>query len=197
MKFSLLITALFIIFSGCSEDFVPKPAGYFRIDFPKKEYRPYNADVPYFFEYPEYAIIRPDTVKKAEPYWINIDIPIFKASIYISFKAIKKNDSALTEDSRKLAYKHSIMADAINEKQYVDNENKVYGVLYDIKGNVASSIQFYLTDSVKNFLRGALYFNSSPNKDSLSPVIGFIRKDIDHLIQTLRWKEVAAGKRKK
>jgi len=179
-----------LIFSACGETYVPKPIGYFRIDLPKKEYRKYFQNAPYTFEYPVYSVVRPDTGKKTESYWVNIDFPKLNASIYISYKNIIKNDSALTEDSRNLAYKHTVMADAIDEKIYTDNTNKVYGVLYDIKGNVASSIQFYLTDSIKHFLRGALYFNSRPNKDSLAPVISFIRKDIDHFIESFRWTEL-------
>ena len=71
---------------------------------------------------------------------------------------------------------------------YEDKEKSVYGVLYEIKGNAASSVQFYATDSTKHFLRGALYFNTVPNKDSLAPAIQFVEEDIIHLIETLSWK---------
>ena len=45
--------------------------------------------------------------------------------------------------------------------------------MYDLKGNTASSLQFFVTDSTRNFLRGSLYFNAEPNKDSLAPVMDF------------------------
>jgi hypothetical protein len=45
-----------------------------------------------------------------------------------------------------------------------------------------------LTDSTRNFLRGALYFETEPNKDSLAPVIDFFKKDMDQIINTLKWK---------
>jgi gliding motility-associated lipoprotein GldD len=93
-----------------------------------------------------------------------------------------------TEDSRALAYKHTIKADAINETVYTNPGHRVYGILYDIKGNAASSLQFYLTDSVRHFLRGSLYFNVEPNKDSLAPVIAYFREDIVHLIESFEWK---------
>jgi len=93
------------------------------------------------------------------------------------------------EDSRKLAYQHSVKAEAINEKLVKRDTAKVFGLLYDIEGlNTASSVQFFLTDSTNHFLRGALYFNLVPRNDSLSPVIKFIKKDITHLIETFKWK---------
>jgi hypothetical protein len=45
-----------------------------------------------------------------------------------------------------------------------------------------------MTDTSKNFIRGALYFYASPNADSVKPVVDFIQTDIDHLISTFRWK---------
>jgi gliding motility-associated lipoprotein GldD len=67
---------------------------------------------------------------------------------------------------------------------------KVYGLIYDIEGNTASSLQFYVTDSTKHFIRGALYFNVRPNIDSVKIVLEFLKKDVLHLIQTLQWKNV-------
>ena len=92
------------------------------------------------------------------------------------------------EDSRKLAYKHSIKADAIGERFFQNDEHHVYGILYEIKGNAASPLQFAITDSTRHFLRGALYFNSIPNKDSLAPVIDFIKEDMMQLMETVSWK---------
>jgi len=189
-KSKYLFIFIVLLLISCNDDYIPKPLGYFRIDLPKKEYQNYTENAPYTFEYPKYAVVKHDSEKNAEPYWINIDFPQFNAKIYISYKNIEKNTAVFTEDSRNLAYKHTLKADAIEEKLYIDKTNKVYGVLYDIKGNAASSVQFYLTDSTKHFLRGALYFNSLPNKDSLAPVINFVRKDIDHMIETLRWKNI-------
>jgi gliding motility-associated lipoprotein GldD len=91
------------------------------------------------------------------------------------------------EDSRTLAYKHSIKADAINERIFVNPQKKVYGTIYLIDGNAASPVQFYLTDSAQNFLRGALYIREVPNIDSLRPVIDFLTPDVIRLIETTKW----------
>ena len=91
------------------------------------------------------------------------------------------------EQSRSLAYKHNNQADIISEQVYIDQKNNVYGMLYDYEGVTATSTQFYLTDSVENFFRGSLYFNTEIN-DSIIPINNFIKNDIRFLIETFRWK---------
>jgi len=188
--FRKIIFVLFLpaVLTGCKRTYVPKPDGYLRIDFPEKEYRLFDTAFPYSFEYPVYGSIIPDTDPNTEPYWVNIDFPDFNGQIHISYKPVRGDLDKFTEDSRTLAYKHSIKADAIRETVYADEEAGVYGLLYEIKGNAASSLQFYATDSNRNFLRGSLYFNVQPNKDSLAPVIAFFKDDIIHLIETVRWR---------
>jgi gliding motility-associated lipoprotein GldD len=179
---------LFLSLMCCKPHYTPKPAGYLRIDFPEKVYQIYNSSCPYTFEYPLYGKIVPDTSKIAEPCWVNIEFPQFAGKIHISYKPVKNNVNIYMEDSRTLAYKHTVKADAIRETLYNDENRKVYGLLYEIKGDAASSVQFYLTDSTRHFLRGSLYFNVQPNADSLAPVIDFFLEDIMHLIETLEWK---------
>ncbi len=178
-----------ILFTSCENNYAPKPKGYFRIGLPKKEYTVFDSVYPYKFEYPVYAKIVPDTDFMAEPFWINIDYPQFKAKIHISYKHIKNNLPDYIKDTRTLVNKHISKADAIDTKLFVNNKDKVYGITYDIKGiNTASPFQFFVTDSVTHFIRGALYFNIEPNNDSLSPVIDFIKNDIEYIINTLQWK---------
>jgi gliding motility-associated lipoprotein GldD len=186
---SILLFA--ILFVECKNQSIPKPRAYYRISFPEHSYHVLDKDFPYSFEIPDYTKISEDHAPNAEPYWINISYPAYKGQIHISHKFIHNNLAEILEDSRKLAYKHSIKADAIGEKLFVDSEKEIYGILYDIKGDAASSLQFFLTDSVRNFLRGSLYFNSIPNKDSLAPVISFVREDIIHLMETFEWKSIS------
>ncbi len=127
--------------------------------------------------------------RNAEPYWYNILFPSLNATIYLSYKPVHHNLQKFIEDSRTLVYKHTIKAEAINESLIRNDSSDVYGIFYDLKGNTASSLQFFVTDSTAHFLRGSLYFNAEPNKDSLAPVIRFIRQDVEHLINTLHWKQ--------
>lgn len=186
IRITVILTLLSFI--CCKRHNTPKPAGYLRIDFPEKAYHLYDSTCPFSFEYPVYGKITNDTSRIAEPCWINIEFPRFGGKIHISYKTVNKNLNTYIEDSRTLAYKHTVKADAISETLYSSEERKVYGLLYDIKGDAASNIQFYLTDSTKHFLRGSLYFNVQPNADSLAPVIDFFRDDIIHLVETLKWK---------
>lgn len=185
----ILIICILPAIAGCQRTYTPKPEGYLRIDFPDKEYRLSDTTYPYAFEYPVYSNIVPDTDIYSEPYWVNIDFPELNGKIHISYKRIRNNLDRFTEDSRTLAYKHTIKADAIRETVYANDSSHVFGILYEIKGNAASSLQFFVTDSTGNFLRGSLYFNVQPNKDSLAPVISFFRDDIIHLMETVRWNK--------
>ncbi|MBL7916008.1 MAG: gliding motility lipoprotein GldD [Bacteroidia bacterium] len=185
----LLIALSSISFSGCDEStYTPKPKGYFRIDLPEKKYRihaPQNC--PFEFEIPDYSVMMnyKDSVK--EPCWNYLNFPTLNGEIFLSYVPVQNDLQVLTENSRTLAYKHTVKADAINEA-IVETNTGVYGIIYDIGGNAASSVQFYATDSTKHFIRGALYFNVAPQPDSLAPVIRFLRRDIEHMLSTIRWK---------
>jgi len=128
-----------------------------------------------------------DTDRGAEPCWINIEFPDYKGNIHISYKKIDNNLNALIEDSYTLAYKHTVKAEAIVERLIKKPEHDVFGILYNIDGPAASSVQFFLTDSSRHYLRGALYFKTTINKDSLAPVIDFFREDIIHFIDSFKW----------
>lgn len=173
---------------GCTNHYTPLPRGYFRIELPPKEYQLLDSTFPYSFIYPSYSKVVPDGDSPSEPYWVNIVFHRFNSTIHVSYKAIDNNIDEVMEDSRKLAYKHAIKADAIGERFFQDDQRRVYGILYEIKGNAASPLQFAITDSSRHFLRGALYFNSIPNKDSLAPVIDFIKEDMMQLMESVSWK---------
>jgi gliding motility-associated lipoprotein GldD len=184
---SLILKLLAISAISCSGDYSPRPRGYFRIDFPERSYVQFEGDCPYRFMYPSYADINVDDSRIANPCWINIDFPEFGGRLHISYKEVDNNLVEYLEDARKLAFRHTVKADAIDESMFINNSDKVYGVLYEIKGNAASALQFYLTDSSRHFFRGALYFNVNPNKDSLAPVIDYFREDLLYLIETFNW----------
>ena len=164
-----------------------------KVEYPEKEYQKFESDAPFSFSYPRYAMVLPDTSPNAEPWWYNLVFPSFDGTIYLSYKYVRGNLPDYIEDSRTLAYKHSIKAEAIDESLISRPDVPLYGIIYDLKGNTASSLQFFLTDSSKHFLRGSLYFNTSPNKESLAPVIRFLRKDLEVLIESFEWKEKLNG----
>lgn len=186
----LVIVMIIMTFSaGCRESYTPKPESYFRIDFPEKEYIYYKSECNYSFDCPVYGKITPYQGQGDEPCWINIEFPGYKGKIHITYKTLHNDLNTHVEDIRTLAYKHSIKADDILEETFSFPEREVYGMIYDIKGNTASSMSFFVTDSTDNFLSGSLYFSVIPNKDSLAPVIGFFTEDIRHMIETFHWEK--------
>ncbi|MDE5420748.1 gliding motility lipoprotein GldD [Ancylomarina sp. DW003] len=184
---SILVVFAFLPMS-CREKAMPKPRGYFRIDFPEKKYDVWNKNYPFSFEYLHGTKVLKDKSRLAENYWLNVVYPEYNATLHLSYKEVSENLEKYLEDSHKLVYKHAIKADAIDEKNYIDKQNNIYGLVYRIQGNAASAIQFIATDSSKHFLRGSLYFNNHPNPDSLAPVVQFIDQDIVRLMESLKWK---------
>jgi len=177
------------LFPACSGTDTPKPRGYFRIDLPEKQYRIFDSIYPFKAEIPVYASVMKDLNSPGEPNWININFPLFRAKVHISYKAVHSNVFEYIEDTRALALKHIPKADAIHQSAVNYPEKQVYGGIFDIEGsNAASTYQFYLTDSTRHFIRGALYFSTTPNNDSLAPVLAFIREDINRFIQSFEWK---------
>lgn len=182
--------ALIMLMASCDSEYYPKPRGYFRIDLPEKNYTRFDSIYPYSFEFPVYSKLSPDTDPHAELYWINISFPQFKGTLHLSYKRINGNLNNYLEDTRTMVMKHIPKASAIENKAYENAAHRVYGLTYTISGVAAASpYQFYLTDSTRHFLRGALYFNTVPNNDSLAPVIEFLKEDINHLIETFEWTE--------
>ncbi|MCL3778970.1 gliding motility lipoprotein GldD [Prolixibacteraceae bacterium JC049] len=188
MRWIVLCVASFMVLLGCKENYTPKPRGYFRIGFPEKEYNRLHGDWPYSFDIATYSKAVENKGALAQKNEINIVVPANRAKIHISYKELDNNLGKLTEECRTLAYKHSVKASSIEEKVFVNPDKKVYGTIYKIRGNAASPYQFYLTDSTKHFLRGALYIKEVPNYDSLRPVITFLEKDVVRLIESTSWK---------
>jgi len=210
---SVLFCIMFVIAtSSCNSSYTPRPRGFFKIDFPAHAYQVFDKPgFPYRFEYPVYAKIVQDSTffdeQPENPYWLNIEFPQFQGKIYVSYIEIggksrfkvrdikgKYVDSVgtntfdnLIKSSYALTYKHSYKASSIEDSLFT-TPNKVDGIYFKIGGNAATANQFLVTDSVKHFLRGALYFDATPNADSLGIVNRFLQQDMKHLINTLTWK---------
>lgn len=188
-RIHILVIVLFAF--GCSSEFMPKPKGYNRIILPEHEYAALPDSLPYSFEYSKHAKILRDSSWIAEPYWIDLYYPEFEASIQVSYKPVKKDIDLLKEylaTAYKLTSKHQVKAYAIDEAIMKTDLDKTV-VLAKLSGEVPSQYQFFTTDSIDHFLRGALYFNTATQNDSLAPVIEYVRDDIMQMLNTLEWRE--------
>ncbi len=211
-KKSLSFLVPVLLFVACNSSYTSKKTGYFKIELPEKKYVLFNEPgIPYSFEYPAYAtIVKDSTYFDANPendFWRNIDFKKLNAKIFLSYKSVGgktlykiKMPSGVYKDSIGFNVYDKMINDAFNLTNKNDDVatskkdslfitvNNVTGLLFKLGGNAATQRQFFMTDTTKNFIRGALYFYASPNADSVKPVVDFIQKDIDHLISTFRWK---------
>jgi gliding motility-associated lipoprotein GldD len=193
IKYILFATIFLYLIISCNSSYTPKPIGYYAISFPKKVYQVFDKPgYPYTFEYPVYANIVKDSTFFGEntenPWWININFPEFSGRIYVSYKEIGKNKfDTLIKHAYTLTGKHSSKAYSIDDS-LISTPNRVHGVFFSVGGDVATANQFFLTDSTKHFLRGALYFDATPNADSLGIVNQFLLEDMKHIVNTFKWR---------
>jgi len=186
---SWLFSILFFV--SCSEDYLPKPKGYNKIDLPPHEYQVLAEEHPYVFEHSKSSVIKKDVSYIAEPHWIDVYYPCFDAYIQLTYKRIEgkfKNFEEHIDDSHKLAGKHNIKAYSIDEG-LLRTPNGYTATIFELTGEVPSQFQFYVTDSTKNFLRGAIYFKTSTKNDSLAPVIEYLKYDAMKIVNSLEWTE--------
>ena len=184
---TLILGAIFFVLNEPAA--IPKPQGFFRIDLPEHDYQRYESECPLTFDLSKAA--------KAELFrdrlsvdscWFNIYYPRLNARVHCSYMQVNGRLDALIEDAYGFAAKHEMKASALRRTMISDSLRDVHGIIYDIEGDAASNVQFFLTDSTNHFLRGALYFFNPPNPDSIAPVLQFVRDDIDRIAQTLEWR---------
>ncbi len=192
MRITFLMGVVFLL--GCNQEYLPKPKGYNRIELPEPTYQLLPDTLPYQFEYSSHAKVYRDSSWISERYWVDLYYPYFDANVQITYKPIL--DKAISDeylnDSYRLTSKHNIKAYAIEEKILVLKSGNVASVT-ELEGEVPSQFQFHITDSTRHFLRGALYFKMAQKNDSLAPAIEFIKNDIVHLLNTLRWTDDFSG----
>jgi gliding motility-associated lipoprotein GldD len=169
--------------SSCKDDLIPKPSSYLRLDYPVAKYVDFENNCPFTFEMNADAVI-----KAQKDCGLTITYPKMKATIYLNYQPVNNDINALLKDAQTLTYKHVIKADDIIEQPYLNPNKKVYGMFYQVDGNAATNSQFYATDSVKNFVQGAVYFYAKPNFDSIMPAASYIKNDMQRLLETLKWK---------
>jgi gliding motility-associated lipoprotein GldD len=179
----IFITLGLLLFTSCKDDVYPKPASHLRLDYPVAKYVDFDNECPFSFEMNSNAII-----KGEKDCGFTISYPKMKATIYLTFKPVNNNINVLLKDAQKLTYEHVIKADDILEQPYLNPSKKVYGMFYQVDGNAATNSQFYVTDSIKHFVTGSVYFYAKPNYDSIMPAASYVRNDMQRLMETLKWK---------
>ena len=192
IKYSSLLVLLLFCFS-CGEEYVPKPKAELRLEYPRAKYIDANLELPFSFEKNLLAtkMVSKELKAPTKSYGVNLEYPTLKGTIFLTYKAIEKDEKnlkAFLRDAQKFTLEHTKKADEIPAYPFEDSKRKVYGMLSEVKGNVASPAQFYVTDSVNHFLTGSLYFLAKPNYDSIFPAAQYLKNDMKRIMETLEWK---------
>ncbi|HSP40787.1 MAG TPA: gliding motility lipoprotein GldD [Gillisia sp.] len=181
-----LLILLFLVVS-CNNEKLPKPKGFLALNFPGAEYDSLEKGCAFEFEVNKIAQIQ--LAKGNVPCWFNIHYPLMDATIFITYQPVNNNIDSLLMDAQRLPLQHTIKADYIEGDVYSNTSQRVHGMLYEVEGNAASQAQFYVTDSIRHFLTGSLYFNQRPNYDSIMPAAEYLKRDIQHLMETVKWRD--------
>ena len=179
-----LIIFVLALFVSCTEVILPKPKAQLRLEYPENTYQQVISDCPYSIEISQNAVIEFEN-----NCWAKIHYPSLNATIHLTYRSVDNNLIPILKEVEKLTFEHTIKADNIPyAKPFKNQLHKTYGKLINVEGNVASNIQFHVTDSVKNMLYGTLYFNVKPNYDSILPALKYIEKDIKNLMESVEWQ---------
>ena len=188
MRKLVFLLGMMMVFGACGRVATPKPYAYYRIATPDTAYVPFEAQYPrypYSFALSRNAVVQP---RADEPYWMDLWYPTLDAKIHCSYKPVRHNLRELTNDALDFVYRNASFANSIPEREYSHPEAHVYGVLFDLEGNTASSCQFFVTDSTHHFFRVSVYCNCPPNADSLAPVYNYLRKDVIKMVESFEWR---------
>jgi gliding motility-associated lipoprotein GldD len=185
MRKSILVLLLVLTVS-CGESPQPKPSGFLALNYDTSSFKHLEIDCPFSFEKNSAAAVNIENPKK--PCWVNLSYPEMNAKIYLTYAPVRDNLRELLIDAQKLPEKHTIKADLIEASIYQNEQNNTFGNFYEVEGDAASQAQFYLTDSTSHFLTGAIYFEAKPNYDSILPAADYLKKDMIHLMETLKWE---------
>ncbi len=175
------------MFMSCGGEVIPKPEGMLRLSYPIPKYQEIELPCSYSFEKNEFSELK--KARRNRKCWYNLEYREMNATLYLSYYKIQDNLDSLLRDAQNLTQEHFIKADGIKPNEYANPESNVYGMIYMVSGDAASPSQFYATDSVNHFIVGSVYFKVKPNYDSILPAADYLRNDIRHLMESLRWKE--------
>jgi len=181
-KFAFTGILCLMILNGCKDKVLPKPKAQLRLEYPKGETKVAQTE-NYSFQYNSLA-----TVKDLKRSSLTLDYPSIKGAIYLTYKPVQNNLNDLLSDAQKLSYEHVAKADNILEQKFINDDARVFGMFYEVKGNAASQAQFYATDSTEHFLTGSLYFYAKPNYDSIYPAAAYLQNDVRRILETLKWQ---------
>ena len=187
----IILFAMMACVLSCGGDPIPKPKAFLRLDYPPPKYANIDLPIPFTFEKNTLAtdVSEIKIARDGQSIGIDLSYPSLKGTVFITYKNVKDNINLLLLDAQEITQKHTQKADEITSTPYIDSKNSVFGMFYEVGGNAASQSQFYVTDSLNHFVTGSLYFYVRPNYDSILPAAQYLKNDIRHIMETIKWKQ--------
>jgi gliding motility-associated lipoprotein GldD len=187
----LAVVLLIVMCYACGSDPIPKPKAYLRLEYPTPQYARISTQLPFTFDKNILAddLSQIKISRDQKSVGLDLNYSQLKGTIYLTYKSVNNNLEDYLLDAQNITQKHTQKADEITEQKFIDAKNRVYGMFYEVGGNAASQSQFYVTDSINHFVTGSLYFYAKPNYDSILPAADYLKKDIQHIMETIKWKE--------
>jgi len=186
-----LAVLFLLILASCGDDelAIPKPPTYLRLELPEHSYKKYVSHCGYKFD--AASIFKIKDVSDSSGNLMchkDIDLGPLNGVIHFSFIEMVEPLSAYVNFANDKVDEHKLKATAIEDMNIIHPEHKVYGTFFELQGDVASPFQFYLTDSTSKFVSGVVYFNSTPNYDSLKPSLDYLKVDLLQMMNSFEWK---------
>jgi len=183
IKCVLLFMTALMLFTGCIEKTLPKPKAMLRLEYPNSEYRVWDTK---HFQFEKNVLSEFEQRNKNS---LTLDYPTMKGSVFLTYKKVENNIDRLLMDAQRLSLEHAVKADGPpHAYPFVNKEDQVYGMYFEVIGDAASQAQFYVTDSTEHFVTGSLYFYTKPNYDSIYPSASYLQNDIKKIMESLKWK---------
>jgi len=183
--YSAIVLGTMLTLVSCKKEATPKPNAYLALNYPAQEYKTYTNSYHHF----TFDLNKTAEVKELKSTAFEVHYPEMKATIFLNYKTVNNNLDALLKDAQKLTYEHFIKADEIVEQPFINSKDRVYGMFYNVEGDAATNVQFYATDSVKNFVVASLYFYAKPNFDSILPASHYIQQDMRQILESIKWEQ--------
>lgn len=192
MKFThkiLFLFSLFLFHFSCDEtNYLPREKGFLRLEFEKPTYDTFSSEASklnFIFNnaYSSFEIVSDEKiVLKYKDIKIDLVLSDVELENLSSFEESIRNFYVFLEPHRKKSNQISI-------KEFTSVDNKRFAKVFEMRGPVASPLQFYVTDSINHFLFGSMNVMVKSNYDSIYPSIMYVKNDIFSIIESVNWEE--------
>jgi gliding motility-associated lipoprotein GldD len=185
----LFLFGLLLFHFSCDEtSYLPREKAFLRLEFEKPMYGTFSSESSklnfiYNNASASFEIISEEkTVLRYKHIKIDILLSNIQLENTSSFEESLQNFYMFLEPHRK-------KSNQISVKEFISADNKRFAKVFEMRGPVASPLQFYVTDSINNFLFGSMNLIQKSDYDSIYPSVMYVKNDIFSIIESVNWEE--------